>query len=437
MLTIAMNSIALAVAQEAQTRGGLLLHGALAARPGLDGASGEMGVVLAGPGTVGKTTASSRLPPPWRSLCDDATLLVRDRSGDYWAHPVPTWSRFYRQGGVPPLGGSWDTQQAVPLRALFLLSQAAEDRVAPLNAAEATALLMESTGQITRVLGCRLEESARPAFYREQLANVRALVARIPVYRLDVCLTGTFWREVEATLAATRAAEGSPGAPAVPAPLGDLEDLLGSWMVYTGPSMNPTLVEPDLVEIQPYGDRPVRAGDVIAFRSPTNDIPVVHRVLSVTPEGMRTRGDNNPCDDAWPVRPGEILGRVSAVRRGKRHRTLAGGWRGLLDAAGVRASRHVRRPALLLPREVYRAVARTGLVRRLLPARLRPRVVVFTARNATYAKLVAGNRTVGRYDTFRKAWSISRPFNLLVDAERLPRFPPPKSLPAPGTRLPA
>ena len=38
--------------------------------------------------------------PPWRSLCDDATLVVRDASGRYWAHPWPTWSRFYTLDGV-------------------------------------------------------------------------------------------------------------------------------------------------------------------------------------------------------------------------------------------------------------------------------------------------------------------------------------------------
>ena len=103
-----MSSVALVVAQEAQSRGRLLLHGA----------SGEDGVILAGSGTVGKSTASSRLLPPWQSLRDDATLLARDCSGDCRAHPIPTWSRLYSQGqeDVPPPGGSWDTQPAVPLR---------------------------------------------------------------------------------------------------------------------------------------------------------------------------------------------------------------------------------------------------------------------------------------------------------------------------------
>lgn len=78
---------------DVENRGGLLLHGALAECK-------RQGVILAGPGTVGKTTASRRLRLPWHSLSDDATLVVRDRAGRFGAHPWPTWSRFM-------FGGSW------------------------------------------------------------------------------------------------------------------------------------------------------------------------------------------------------------------------------------------------------------------------------------------------------------------------------------------
>ena len=51
-------------ARDAQTRGEVLLHGALAEKDGI-------GVILAAPGGTGKTTASDRLLAPWRSRCDE------------------------------------------------------------------------------------------------------------------------------------------------------------------------------------------------------------------------------------------------------------------------------------------------------------------------------------------------------------------------------
>ena len=98
------------------------MHGALAEENGI-------GVILAAPGGTGKTTASDRLPAPWRSLCDDTTLVVRDSQGKYWGHPWPTWSRFL-EGGP---GGTWEVQEAVPLRGVFFLSQAPEDLTEPLG----------------------------------------------------------------------------------------------------------------------------------------------------------------------------------------------------------------------------------------------------------------------------------------------------------------
>ncbi len=133
------------------------------------------GILLAGPGTVGKTTASNRLPPPWRSLGDDAALVVRDADGCYWAHPWPTWSRFYSADGSPGPGGSWDVQRAVPLRAIFFLSQSPNDRAEPLNSTQAAALLMEVVQHVSRSMTQHLPDDETHALYQEQLAAVEAL----------------------------------------------------------------------------------------------------------------------------------------------------------------------------------------------------------------------------------------------------------------------
>ena len=74
------------VFQEALEAGGFPIHGALVERAGV-------GFLLAGSGGTGKSTCCSRLPAPWRSLCDDEALVIPDRDGQI---PCPSTSNMER-----------------------------------------------------------------------------------------------------------------------------------------------------------------------------------------------------------------------------------------------------------------------------------------------------------------------------------------------------
>jgi hypothetical protein len=181
--------LSLVFARQAQARGGFLIHGALAERDG-------MGVILTAPGGTGKTTASNRLPPPWRSLCDDTTLVVRDPQGNYWAHPWPTWSCFQDKGP----GGSWDVQNAVPLKGIFFLAQAVEDRVERVGHGQAVSLLVECVGQVSTFITPSLFKEELRALHLERFNNLCALARVIPAHVLHISLTGAFWQEIEQAL---------------------------------------------------------------------------------------------------------------------------------------------------------------------------------------------------------------------------------------------
>ena len=181
--------LSLVFAREAQARGGVLIHGALAEKDG-------MGVILAAPGGTGKTTASSRLPAPWRSRCDDTTLVVRDSQGRYLAHPWPTWSRFL-DGGP---GGSWDVQRAVPLRGIYLLARADDDRVERIGPGHAVSLLVECVRQASQFMPLGLFKEEIRALHLERFNNLCALTRAVPAHILHISLTGAFWQEIERTL---------------------------------------------------------------------------------------------------------------------------------------------------------------------------------------------------------------------------------------------
>jgi len=181
--------LSLVFAREAQARGGILIHGALAERDG-------MGVILAAPGGTGKTTASNRLPAPWRSLCDDTTLVVRDPQGQYLAHPWPTWSRFH--DGEP--GGAWDVQSPVPLKGIFILAQADEDRVEKVGSGHAVSLLGECVRQASMFMPLGLFKEELRTLHLQRFNNLCALARVIPAHVLHISLTGAFWQEIERAL---------------------------------------------------------------------------------------------------------------------------------------------------------------------------------------------------------------------------------------------
>jgi SynChlorMet cassette protein ScmC len=188
-LSIQLMALSLILAHDAQIRGGVLLHGALAEE---DGA----GVILAAPGGTGKTTASDRLVAPWRSLCDDATMVVRGADGSYLAHPWPTWSRF-RDGAS---GGTWDVQQAVPLKGVFFLSQAATNRVESVGHGHAVSLLVACAEQTTQLMTRGLTSQDIRALHLQRFSNLCALALGVPTHVLHVSLTGAFWHEIEQAL---------------------------------------------------------------------------------------------------------------------------------------------------------------------------------------------------------------------------------------------
>ena len=177
------------IVEDSESRGGILIHGALIARDGC-------GVILAGPGGRGKTTASRRLPDNWQSFCDDATLVVPDKNGQYWAHPYPTWSNLLLYG----LGESWDMQYAVPLKGIFFLEQDQIDSFKSLSIAQNVCSLLSSTEQNSWLMPRHSEKVILRKLRLQRFDNICSLAESVPAYVLRLSKTGAFWNEIEQAL---------------------------------------------------------------------------------------------------------------------------------------------------------------------------------------------------------------------------------------------
>jgi signal peptidase I len=203
-------------------------------------------------------------------------------------------------------------------------------------------------------------------------------------------------------------------------------------IVYSGTSMDRTLREPDLLRVEPYGTRAVRAGDVVCYKSSGKNVIIVHRVVSVgvlatggSKNGIRTRGDNSSKPDAEVLAADDLLGQVVSAQSGSRRRPIQGGVAGRMIARSARLRRAVWRVVADVLSFAYQGLVRRGPFDSLLPGRLKPRPVCFGG--AATLKLLMGRRTVGHYDCDVNRWCIRRPFRLFVDERSLitPQSPPP------------
>ncbi|MBP8695260.1 MAG: signal peptidase I [Syntrophobacterales bacterium] len=187
-----------------------------------------------------------------------------------------------------------------------------------------------------------------------------------------------------------------------------------------GDSMRPLFRPGDRIRFAPCRAEELRRGDVIIFTSPGQGERVVHRVVSTGPGGIRTRGDANPCADAWVLGKADLIGRAVAVERRGKVMSVAGGPAGRLMAACIRAARRADHLASYALNPCYRGLARCGFFRALLPPAIRPRVITFERDGAREMQLVLGRRIIGRRPPGAGTWTIRRPFRVFVDERALP-----------------
>lgn len=190
---------------------------------------------------------------------------------------------------------------------------------------------------------------------------------------------------------------------------------------YRGPSMNPLFQDGDGLEVVAYEARPVRRGDVIVFPNPYRDADIVHRVIAVLPEGVRSRGDNNAFVDEYVTAVEAIKGRVVARKRGSRRSRVWGGMTGLLAHRFFLGRRRAHLWAVDHLRPVYFRIADAGLFYNWHKVFFATRLAVFNRGEGVEMQLFAGRRVVARRKAGETAWFIRFPYRFFINPKELPK----------------
>jgi SynChlorMet cassette protein ScmC len=154
------------------------------------------GFAIAAPGGTGKSTCSRRIPPPWKSLSDDEILVVCDASGNYHAHPLPTWKEHIYYGSHR----TWNVQRHIPLAGVFFLLRSEEDGAETIGNGKAAALMYRSASQVLYKNWRNLSLNDRNSVRMKTFQNACQIAEKIPSYFLRASLTGSFWEKMEEAL---------------------------------------------------------------------------------------------------------------------------------------------------------------------------------------------------------------------------------------------
>jgi hypothetical protein len=185
--------------------------------------------------------------------------------------------------------------------------------------------------------------------------------------------------------------------------------------------MKPTLPEHAVLLVEPYEGRGIRPGDVVVFRLPGSSGTVVHRTVSFSKKRFVTKGDANEAPDPWVTDPDAVMGKVCYVCAGNGLRRIYGGRLGVWAATAVSLRRSLARVLVPMVRPLLKVIGCRSLITQLWTLACNPKVVNFNQHGESTLFLLAGSRTIGRFEPEQGTWCLRHPFSSFLDVSVLPR----------------
>jgi signal peptidase I len=183
-------------------------------------------------------------------------------------------------------------------------------------------------------------------------------------------------------------------------------------IIYTGPSMNPTLQNLDRLLYDSSKNSKVKRGDIVVFFDQEKRVKVIHRVKQADNRGIVTMGDNNSIADASILHPNQIIGRVIYGERKNRKMKIYNGFSGTIQVHYVRWIRDAKKAMYTILKPPY--YLSSGKFK--LP--IKKRILTFEHPNGKEIQIALGKIVVAR-QLPGEGWRIRPPFRLFLDEKSL------------------
>lgn len=201
---------------------------------------------------------------------------------------------------------------------------------------------------------------------------------------------------------------------------GILPDITGDEISYQGMSMYSTFIDGDRLIFD--RDSPIKRGDVIVYPEPRRSRYIIHRVVHMTGDVVRTAGDNNWNLDSYSIDRRSIVGKVIRIRRLDTISSVRGGFRGRLYFWYMVFIHRRIRVILLQGKPLYELLVHGAIFGRLFAPFLDIRPVVLIKEGKPEIRLFLNNHYVGIRRRADRPWSIRAPFRFFIDPDTLPEF---------------
>lgn len=184
---------------------------------------------------------------------------------------------------------------------------------------------------------------------------------------------------------------------------------------YRGDSMSGSFKPGDCLFYAEIDLKELAPGQVVIFRlhdPDDKDKEVVHRVISLTPNGLITRGDHNHHIDPDLLTADNLVGLVTHFERNGITRQVGGGFCGLQHARCCHTRLKLWRCIKNLGRRPYTWLRNSALIKHLWrPSIIKVRV---KSEDGPLVKYVFRGRTVAQWWPELKRWECDHPFDLVI-----------------------
>lgn len=199
-----------------------------------------------------------------------------------------------------------------------------------------------------------------------------------------------------------------------------MNQLQSKYSTYNGQSMLPIFQPGDGLIVEEYSAfSEIQIGDVITYRHPLKETEVVHRIIEICGNTIKTQGDNNEYQDNYELTFKDIQGKVTSLKRKKIVIEILNGPQGIKYLKKLRRKQKINSFFVDNLRPLYNIIAKTGWFYGLLKFQC----LKFNGPYGDELQLMRKGCFLGRKNPQNQNWEISFPYRLFVDEKKLPEIP--------------